>query len=58
VKGYGDTHERGWANFQRLMQEVDRLSSEPGAAARLATLCEAALADENGQALTKALEAA
>jgi indolepyruvate ferredoxin oxidoreductase beta subunit len=58
VKGYGDTHARGWANFQRLMQETDRLAGEPGAAARLAALCEAALADENGQALTKALEAA
>jgi indolepyruvate ferredoxin oxidoreductase beta subunit len=58
VKGYGDTHARGWANFQRLMQETDRLAGEPGAATRLAALCEAALADENGQALTKALEAA
>ena len=58
VKGYGDTHARGWANFQRLMQEADRLAGEPGAAARLAALCTAALADENGQALAKALEAA
>jgi indolepyruvate ferredoxin oxidoreductase beta subunit len=58
VKGYGDTHARGWANFQRLMQEADRLAGEPGAAARLAALCMAALADENGQALAKALEAA
>ncbi len=58
VKGYGDTHARGWANFQRLMQETDRLAGEPGAAARLAALCEAALADESGQALAKALEAA
>jgi hypothetical protein len=31
---------------------------EPGAAARLAALCDAALADETGLALTKALEAA
>ncbi|HVC62366.1 MAG TPA: indolepyruvate oxidoreductase subunit beta family protein [Acetobacteraceae bacterium] len=58
VKGYGDTHDRGWTNFQRLMQETDRLAGEPGAAARLAALCQAALADENGQALAKALEAA
>jgi indolepyruvate ferredoxin oxidoreductase beta subunit len=58
VKGYGDTHARGWTNFQRLMQEVDRLAGEPGAAARLAVLCAAALADENGQALATALEAA
>jgi indolepyruvate ferredoxin oxidoreductase, beta subunit len=58
VKGYGDTHTRGWTNFLRLMQEADRLTGEAGAAARLAVLCEAALADENGQALAKALEAA
>jgi indolepyruvate ferredoxin oxidoreductase beta subunit len=58
VKGYGDTHARGWANFQRLMPVVDRLVGEPGAAARLAALCDAALADETGQALARALEAA
>ena len=58
VKGYGDTHARGWANFQRLMQEVDRLAGTQGGAARLSALCDAALADENGQALAKALEAA
>jgi indolepyruvate ferredoxin oxidoreductase beta subunit len=58
VKGYGDTHDRGWANFQRLMQEVDRIADDPGAAARLAALCDAALADEHGEALTKALAAA
>jgi indolepyruvate ferredoxin oxidoreductase beta subunit len=55
VKGYGDTHERGWANFQRLMLEVDRIGCEQGAAMRLAALTEAALVDESGQALEKAL---
>jgi indolepyruvate ferredoxin oxidoreductase beta subunit len=58
VKGYGDTHERGWANFQRLMQAADHLNETPAAAARLAALHTAALADDTGQALTKALEAA
>ena len=58
VKGYGDTHARGWANFQRLMQEADRLDGTQGAAARLTALCDAALADETGHALAKALEAA
>jgi indolepyruvate ferredoxin oxidoreductase beta subunit len=55
VKGYGDTHARGWANFQRLMTEVDAMAGQPGAAARLAALCDAALADDTGAALTKAL---
>ncbi len=58
VKGYGETHARGWANFQRLMAEADRLAGTPGAATRLAALCAAALADEDGQVLAKALEAA
>ena len=58
VKGYGDTHARGWANFQLVMAQADRLAGTPGAAARLSALCDAALADESGQALTKALEAA
>jgi indolepyruvate ferredoxin oxidoreductase beta subunit len=57
VKGYGDTHARGWANFQRLMSDVDARAGEPGAAARLAALCDAALADDTGAALTKALAA-
>jgi indolepyruvate ferredoxin oxidoreductase beta subunit len=57
VKGYGDTHARGWANFQRLMTEVDALAGQPAAAARLAALCDAALADDTGAALTKALAA-
>jgi indolepyruvate ferredoxin oxidoreductase beta subunit len=55
VKGYGDTHARGWANFQRLMDAVDRMAGEPGAASHLAALCDAALVDDTGQALTAAL---
>jgi indolepyruvate ferredoxin oxidoreductase beta subunit len=58
VKGYGDTHERGWANFQRLMLAADHLTGTPDAAARLSALHTAALADDTGQALAKALEAA
>ncbi|HET6182026.1 MAG TPA: DUF6537 domain-containing protein [Acetobacteraceae bacterium] len=58
VKGYGDTHARGWANFKTLMAAADRMADEPQAAARLAALREAALADDSGQALAKALEAA
>jgi len=58
VKGYGDTHARGWANFQRLMQAADGLAGAPDAAARLTALRDAALADESGAALAKALEAA
>jgi len=55
VKGYGDTHERGWRNFGVLMGVVGRA----GAALKPATLAElrdAALADEHGHGLAAALK--
>jgi indolepyruvate ferredoxin oxidoreductase beta subunit len=55
VRGYGDTHARGWANFERLMQVLDRLPAGTVTAAGLRALREAALADEGGAALTTAL---
>lgn len=54
VKGYGDTHARGTANFNRIAALVPSLSG-PGAAERVATLRKAAVADESGEALNKAL---
>lgn len=54
VKGYSGTHERGDARFARLMEAADSLagSARPDeAAATLARLREAALADEAGKAL-------
>ena len=55
VKGYGDTHARGWRNFETLQQQW----RQPGAVTpqRLAALRGAALADEQGQALAAALAA-
>jgi indolepyruvate ferredoxin oxidoreductase beta subunit len=50
IKGYGDTYDRGWSRFQILMgisASVD--------AATLGALREAALADEEGRALERAL---
>jgi indolepyruvate ferredoxin oxidoreductase beta subunit len=47
VKGYGDTHERGWRNFETLMDEADRAGALL-APATLREWREAALADENG----------
>ena len=49
VKGYGDTHERGWRNFGVLMGVVGRAGAAL-APATLAELREAALADEHGPA--------
>ena len=57
VKGYGETHARGWRNFEMVMQAARRLEGRPDAAARLAVLREAALADEAGAALADAIAA-
>ena len=54
VKGYGDTHERGWRKFETL-QRLWRLPPPGFDAARLAALRSAALADEEGSALAAAL---
>jgi indolepyruvate ferredoxin oxidoreductase beta subunit len=54
VKGYGDTHERGWRNFGVLMGVVGRAGAAL-APATLAELRDAALADEHGHGLAAAL---
>lgn len=53
VKGYGDTHERGWATFQRLRGAWTGRALPP---ATLAELRSAALADEHGHTLTATLQ--
>ena len=55
VKGYGDTHARGWRNYQRIMAKLTQLQAMPQGAAQLAALVSAALADDMGQALEKVL---
>jgi indolepyruvate ferredoxin oxidoreductase beta subunit len=53
VKGYGDTHERGWRNFCTLLERVDELAPRAEGAALFARLHAAALADEEGKALAR-----
>jgi indolepyruvate ferredoxin oxidoreductase beta subunit len=55
VKGYGDTHERGRAKFESLTATLPGLRNRDNAAATLADLIKAALADEHGEALGKAI---
>lgn len=55
VKGYGDTHARGWGNFQRIMAKLTQLQAMPQGAAQLQALSHAALADDSGQALKELL---
>jgi indolepyruvate ferredoxin oxidoreductase beta subunit len=54
VKGYSDTHARGWRNFETLMTAAQRAGAAM-APATLRELRDAALADEHGQTLRNAL---
>ncbi|WP_445322827.1 indolepyruvate oxidoreductase subunit beta family protein [Ramlibacter sp. AN1015] len=55
VKGYGDTHARGWRSFQRLMAALPALEGDTRGAQRLHELADAALSDDSGRALDAAL---
>jgi indolepyruvate ferredoxin oxidoreductase beta subunit len=55
VKGYGDTHERGWASFSQISALAPKLAARPQGAARLRALREAALADDSGSQLASAI---
>lgn len=55
VKGYGGTLERGWQNFQTITARAREMLGKPLAAERLRKLRTAALADEDGDALRRAL---
>jgi indolepyruvate ferredoxin oxidoreductase beta subunit len=57
LKGYGSTYEHGSESFALLMQAAEDLAGTDGAAARLAELHEAALADEDGTKLKAELAA-
>ena len=57
VKGYGDTHARGWRSFQRIMAKLPQLQTMPQGAQQLQALSQAALADDSGQALEQMLAA-
>ncbi len=56
IKGYGETHERGWRSFTALFSHLESLAARADGAAVLARLHEAALADEDGEALAKELD--
>ena len=56
VKGYSDTHERGRQRYEALMQMLPQIAHLPDAAATLAKLRKAALADDTGAALTEAIK--
>ena len=51
IKGYSDTHARGLANFNRIMETLDRRGLDQIAADTVRALRNAALADEYGKQL-------
>lgn len=55
IKGYGDTHERGLKNTALIREAFQGFKSEKDAHKNLAALKKAALKDEDGLALNKAL---
>lgn len=55
VKGYGDTHARGLANYRCIMSALPSLAGRPDAAQELAELRRAALADDQGLQLGERL---
>ncbi|GHE20600.1 indolepyruvate oxidoreductase subunit beta family protein [Halomonas urumqiensis] len=55
VKGYGDTHRRGLASFDTVMQGFERFGDQPDAAAKLKDLRDASQADEEGTALKRSV---
>jgi indolepyruvate ferredoxin oxidoreductase, beta subunit len=55
VKGYGETHERGTASFDAILADVRDWQQREDGADRVRSLRIAALADDQGIALAKAL---
>jgi indolepyruvate ferredoxin oxidoreductase beta subunit len=55
VKGYGDTHTRGLRNFSAILAMIPRLIETGEAPRLLAELHEAALKDDEGIALARAI---
>jgi indolepyruvate ferredoxin oxidoreductase beta subunit len=58
VKGYGETHERGAASLDAILADAQTWRQRTDAAHRVRTLRIAALADDQGIALSAALAAA
>lgn len=57
VRGYGSTLERGRANYRAIVATLPALRGRADAAARVEALRTAALADEDGAALDRAIAA-
>jgi indolepyruvate ferredoxin oxidoreductase beta subunit len=57
IKGYGETHARGWRSFLALVGQLEFLATRSDGAVVLSRLQDAALADEEGQTLAREIAA-
>ncbi len=57
IKGYGDTHERGLGNFNKIMSALPAIKATQNPARSLDACVEAALKDEDGDKLSEAFAA-
>ena len=56
IKGYGDTHDRGWHSYSQIIKTLPKIHKSKQASKQLATLREAALADDSGGKLQQVLK--
>ncbi len=56
IKGYSDTHKRGYTKFDRVVEATAAIATRPDAADWCRRLREAALKDEDGKALDGAIQ--
>ena len=56
IKGYSDTHARGQSKFDRVVAATESVAGRPDAADWCRRLREAALKDEDGKALSGAIQ--
>lgn len=56
IKGYGETHERGLRNFNRILDVLDQVRGGVNSANTIKSFRNAALKDEHGIALDEAMQ--
>ncbi|RBP53549.1 indolepyruvate oxidoreductase subunit beta family protein [Arenicella xantha] len=58
IKGYGDTHERGWANYSSIVASLPKIMSKSEPSQVITRLRDAALAEESGAQLNSEMSSA
>ncbi len=58
IKGYGDTHDRGWASYSSIVASLPNILKNDEPSKVITRLCDAALAEESGSQLSKEINTA